>query len=352
MRNSRLHIGMHDRILFARRLSLYLRAGIPIVEALGLIHDDAHGSLATLLQSLIQNISQGSPLSRALSYFPRIYKPFHIQLITIGEASGTLPDSLTHIAELLTKRSQLSRTLTSALVYPFLIGIGTLALSGLLIGYVFPKLTPLFRGLHTTLPFTTRVLISLSSLLSHHYLIILISFTALVVGLWYSLRIQAIQNLLDRLILSTPVLGSVAKSYFLAHIFHSLSLLLKSGVRLDAAISFVKDSTSQHLYKTSLAQIEMKILTGIKITDTMRTFPHLYSLTVIQLLTAGERTGTLSESAQSVSEIYEQSLTEQLQKMTVLIEPILMLTMGLIVGFVALAIITPMYALTQNLSTH
>jgi type II secretory pathway component PulF len=348
----RLRIRMTDRILLVRRLSLYLRAGIPIIEALDLIHDDAHGNQRQFLYIVRNDVRHGASLSYSLRQFPRVYKPFHIQMIAMGETSGTLSDSLRHVAELLTKRAQLSRSLISAFIYPVLIGVGTLLLSGLLIGYVFPKLTPLFRGLHTTLPFTTRVLISISWVLQHKYLEILILSVLTILATRYSFRLRHVRNIFDQSMFRLPLIGPLTKAYFLAHIFHSLSLLLRSGVRLDASLSLIRKSISNKRYSESLLVVEEKIMTGIKMTETLRTFPDLYPLTAIQLIAAGEMTGTLSESAHSVSELYEEALREHLQTVTILIEPALMLSMGFIVGFVALAIISPMYALTQNLSTH
>lgn len=351
MRNpSRLRVHTSERILFTKRLSLYLRAGIPILEALDLIQDDARGAQSEIITSLIHDVRHGVPLSQALSIFTRAYHPFHLQLITIGETTGSLPHTLQYLSELITKQSALSRKLTSALIYPAIIALGTVAISSFLILYTFPKISPLFRGLHTQLPFTTRTLIGISTVSSQHPLAIVFTAVFFFVASFYAFRQKNVRRRFDPLLLRVPLISGILTNYCLTRIFYCLALLLRSGVRVDVALSFIGKSISNTAYQQSITAIELSVITGTNLTSALRTFPTLYPSVSAQLIAAGEMTGTLSESAQSVSDLYEQALEEQLQKLTALIEPVLMVSMGFIVGFVALAIISPMYALTQNLS--
>ncbi len=347
---SLLRIRESERILFTKRLSLYLRAGIPILEALSLLHADARGANAVLLTSVITDIRRGISLSAALTPFRRAYKAFHVQLISIGETSGSLPHTLMYLTELMAKQSALSRKLISALIYPAIIAIGTIGISLFLVLYTFPKISPLFRGLHTQLPFTTRVLLHISNFATQHGAEALFVGVVFIFLSIYSVRIKAVRTCTDSFLLRLPILGSVLKKYCLARMFHSFTLLLKSGVRVTVAFSFVEKSISNTAYQASLTAIEKSINTGGNLATAFRMFPSLYPSVLTQLIAAGEMTGTLTESMQSISDLYEQSLEEELEACTALVEPVLMISMGLVVGFVALAIISPMYALTQNLS--
>jgi type II secretory pathway component PulF len=342
-----------ERILFAKRLSLYLRSGIPLLEAIALIHDDTRSPAHTsLLASLFQDIQHGMPVSQALQRFPRAYRPFHIQLIAVGEVSGTLPDSLTHLAEVLVRRAHLYRSIAGALAYPAIILLGTMGISGFLIFFAFPKIVPLFHGLHAQLPFTTRSLIWLSSLVARHGFLIACSFALLCCALIYLLRTPLAQKRIHAWVLRVPLIGKGIRSYHLATIFRILAVLLHSGIRIDVALSLARQSIGNTAYQESLRTMEYMVLEGAKCSGGMRTHAALYPSLAVQLVATGEMTGTLSESARTIADIYDEALEEELQRLSILIEPMLMVGMGLVVGYVALAIISPMYGLTQNLSTH
>ncbi|MDB5245561.1 MAG: type secretion system domain, type pilus assembly protein PilC [Parcubacteria group bacterium] len=349
----RMRIRSDERILFAKRLALYLRSGIPIVQALALMVEDTKtGNHITLLRAVTTEVTQGRTLSQALGAFPKAYTAFHTNLIAVGEASGTLADNLNYLAQLLERKAHLNRKIVSALVYPAIIMLGTLAVSGFLVLYAFPKMIPLFRGFHATLPFTTRVLIGISDLIARHGLLLLLGFALIVASLVFFLRKPRIRRCLQFINIRIPLIASLTTFYYLSAIHRTLALLLESGMRIEASLLLAGDGLANAPYKESLEHIRRSIVEGNLVSVAMRTEQRLYPAIVTQLVSAGEKTGNLKESFKTIADIYEDHLDELTRTLSTLVEPALMLVMGLIVGFVALAIITPIYGLTQNITVH
>ncbi len=211
---------------------------------------------------------------------------------------------------------------------------------------------PLFRGFHAQLPFPTRVLISISDLVTKHGFLLLICFVIAATGLVYLLRKPHIYRRLEFLSIRLPLFKNLITFYYLAAIHRTLALLLESGMRIEAALLLACDGLTHAPYKESLEQIRTSIVEGYRVSAQMRKDPRLYPVVVTQLVSAGEITGTLKESFKTIADLYEERLEELTRTLSTLVEPALMLVMGLVVGFVALAIITPIYGLTQNITVH
>jgi type II secretory pathway component PulF len=348
-----IRISSTQRSLLARRLSLYLRAGIPLLEALELLRTDGPTTAQrTLLSELIQGVKRGVPISQTLREFPRAFSPWHIHILTVGEQTGTLPAALLHLTELLSQKAALRRVLVQSFTYPFVIFCGTVAISAFLVFYSFPKIMPIFKGLNVALPVSTHILIHIVTL-SKEWGIYAGALLILSIGmLTYMFRLKRVRNVIDPLLISLPFIGSCIKNHCLVSVFRTLHVLLKSGVRLDTSLSLAQEGIWNTSYRASLEKMYYQVLSGTTCTAYMRTEQHLYPLVVVQLLHAGERTGSLTESTYMAAEISEDSFRQELRVITSLLEPILMVVMGVVVGTVALAIISPMYALTQGLSLY
>lgn len=350
---SRIRIRSDDRIVFAKRLALYLRSGIPIVEALALMTEDSkRGNNTMIVRAVMDDVLKGRALSHSLSAYPRAYSAFHTNLIAVGEASGTLADNLSYLAQLLERKAQLNRKIVSALVYPAIIMVGTLLVSGFLVLYAFPKMIPLFRGFHAQLPFPTRVLIFISDVISNHgFLVLSVCFCA-IAGSVFLIRKPHIRRRIQFMSIRLPLIRSLTTFYYLATINRTLALLLESGMRIEASLLLASDGLANAPYCESLNQIRLTVIEGNRVSVHLRKEPRLYPAVVTQIVAAGEITGNLKESFKTIAEVYEERLDELTRTLSTLVEPALMVIMGLIVGFVALAIISPIYGLTQNITTH
>lgn len=349
---TRLNISVDAKVLLARRLSLYLRSGVTIFDALHLIAVETRSaSQQVLVKSLRESIAQGKTLSSASALFPRIFNQFQISLITIGEATGTLADNLSYLSELLKRQAALKRTIVSALFYPAIVALGTIAITLFLILFAFPKIMPLLKSLDTDLPLPTQILISVSTLLQQHWLALLIAFILMFICSFFFIKNQVVRNYIERSVLRLPYFGKLSSFYNIATISHLLSVLTRSGVRLDHGLLLVHNGTRNSLYKSSITVIQHHVVNGQQLTHGLRMYPTLYPSIAIELISSGEVTGNLSQTLEAVAALYEERLFELTKNLSSLVEPILMLFMGGIVGFVALAIILPMYSITQSIPT-
>ncbi len=345
-----LIFGLKEQILFARRLSVYLSAGIPILEALSLLRDSARSkSSLYILQSLVSSVSEGSSLSSALGQFPRVVRPLTIAMIEVGEETGTLPRSLAQLAVVLKKQTSLQRRLISALIYPAIIVCSTLAISAFLSLYAFPKIIPLFRGFDSALPLSTRTLIFVSDAIASHGWVFLLVLPFIGGGAWYLHKKPQVRLFLDTSILGIPLLRTLVRTYLLTHLSRTLSTLLHSGSGIIRALELSEAVCGNRVFGLKLTTAKGQVLSGERLStslaDSERCFPVLFT----QMIEAGERTGTLPSALTLLSEYYEEEFDAVCARLATLIEPVLMILMGILVGFIALAIITPVYQITQDL---
>lgn len=350
---ARIKVSARERQLFIRRLALYLHAGIPLLEAITLLHESGSSRThAHLTRGVLASLRNGLPLSSSLAAFARAYPASLTQLVASGERSGTLAATLARLASALDREAQLRRRILGALAYPACVLACTVALAGFLTFYLFPKVLPLFRGLHAALPLPTRMLVWLSHAVLAHWLLLACGSAAALSAGAYAHSLPRVRSRLHAATLRIPVLGSCVQNYCLAQVFRSLSVMLASGVRIVEALELSRSAVRSETYRASLARCEALVLSGSPLSAGLRAHGRAYPPFVQQLIGAGEQTGTLPESAAAVARMCEEMFDEQLRALTALLEPVLLLVMAAIVGFVALATIMPMYALTQALSVH
>lgn len=348
----RQRLTVEERILLYDRTSLFLRSGIPLSRALGFIAETAvRKDARASFQRVIVGILDGSSLAgsmRLSSAFPA----FECALVGLGEAGGTLPDVLGHLSVLLRRRRELNRTIVHALLYPALIACGTVLVSGFLIFFAFPKIVPLFKSLQVPLPATTRFLIFLSEFLSTSWDLLLTTVAATVVGVLGALRAPSVRRRAAAVLLALPLLGRLVRCYCIALASRILALLLSSGIPLLQALSLTAQGFWHPKYRRALEAAAADVRDGRTLADGLARAPQLFPPALAQLVAAGEATGTLSRSVETAADLFERELEEKIRTLTSLIEPLLMIGMGMVVGFIAIAIIAPIYGITQNLGSH
>jgi type II secretory pathway component PulF len=348
-----LRFSVREQIVFSKRLGMIMRSGTPVREAL-LMLDTQHNtpSASYVLGRVIADVSRGQTLSVALSSFASIFGVFAIHMIRVGEVSGTLHHNLSYLAEELKKKDALRKKVMGALVYPLVIVCATIAISTVLTVYIFPKITPIFQSFKHQLPLMTRILIALSSFLIVDGIWLLLFLVMVSIALYFLLQKPSVKRVVHRLILYLPLVGTVSRYYNLAMTARTLSLLLKGEVRIVEALSVVADSTQQSVYRECLYDIASAVARGKLLSAQMGKYPELFPLLATQMIAVGEDTGDLAGALMYISDMYEEEINDLTHNLTVLLEPILMLVMGFVVGFIAISIITPIYGITQDLTPH
>jgi type IV pilus assembly protein PilC len=344
-------LSIKEQAFFAKRLAFLIKAGVPILESLHMIREQTRSrKYGRMLDHIIDDISNGQSLSTSLKKFHRLFGDFAINIISVGEETGILSENLEYLADELKKRQALRRKVVGALVYPVFITIATLGITGLLTAYIFPKIMPIFNSLNVHLPLSTRILIFMSQFLRDWGIFLILGLLALVIATVIAHRkSKKVHYFFDSLILKTPLVGSMIQNYNLANISRTLSLLLKGGMTLSEAIPITARSTSNLVYRSEFEKLAVVVNRGEKISSHLRKYRKLFPDILAQIVSVGERSGNLSETLVYLSELYESEVEDSTKNLSSLIEPVLMVFMGLIVGFVAISVITPIYGITQHL---
>jgi type II secretory pathway component PulF len=309
-------------------------------------------SAAYIFGRIIEQVSQGKTLSAALLEFASIFGIFSINMIRVGESSGTLHHNLSYLSEELKKKDALRKKVVGALLYPAVIVVATAGISTVLTVYIFPKIIPVFQSFKHGLPLTTRILIALSSFLIKDGIWLLLFLIGACMGFFSLMKSARAKRIADRVILRLPLFGMLCRYYNLANITRTTSLLLKGDVRIVSAIDIVAESTTNSIYRQQLRAIASALGRGQRLSAQMELQPFLFPPLARQMTAAAEETGDLTGSLMYISLMYEEEISDLTKNLTTLLEPVLMIVMGIIVGFIAISIITPIYGITQDLTPH
>lgn len=347
----RARLSLQEQALFAKRLALLVRAGVPLLKALSLMeHQASSGANRKMFRQIAHDVENGQFLAKSLGGFRKVFGDFAINIIRVGEMSGTLSENLKYLAEEIDKRRRLRQKVIGALIYPVIIMLAALSVSGLMTVYLFPKLLPVFKSLNVELPLMTRGLLFLSDFLINHWFLLFSSLVAIIVAFIFFLRFRFFSFATDTITLKIPIVGSLLANYHLTNMCRTLGMLSKSQVRVLEAIMITADTSTNLAYKKELHGLHHSVTRGGSISKHLEKSPKLFPVMLSQMVAVGETTGNLSDTLLYLAEIYEQELDEQTKRLSSTIEPAMMLLMGLFVGFIAVSIIGPIYEVTQHLN--
>ncbi|MDD4988826.1 MAG: type II secretion system F family protein [Candidatus Pacebacteria bacterium] len=345
------HFSMKDKIHFSKRLSFLIHGGVPIVESLYIIQKQNRSKgRAEFFETLIADVSSGQYLSTSLARFQNLFGAFAVNMIRVGETSGILDQNLEYLAHELEKKHLLKQKIVSALVYPIFVTIATLGLTLLLTAFIFPKILPIFTSLHITIPLTTRILIGVSVFL-HLYGWWLVFSVLFFIGICAYLvkKFKRVRYWLDVALLKLPFVRKIVQSYAVANFCRTLGLLLKGGVTVSEAVVLTAESTNNLVFQEGLETLAKTVMKGERISSFFNENEKLFPDTLSQMVAVGETTGNLSNTFLYVAEMYEREVDDIARNLSGSVEPILMIIMGLLVGLVAVSVITPIYEITAHL---
>lgn len=345
-----MRIKVRDQVNFARYLAVMLDAGIPLHEALSVVSEQiVDPSLRYVLQTAIMDLADGMPLNASIAKFPKLFDTFFVNALSVGESTGTLSLTLQYLALQLEKSDDIKGKVLSALLYPGIVFAGAMGIGVYLAFFMLPKILPLFTQLKVQLPPTTRALLFMSGWLTAYWPIALGIVIFLVIGSILLLRIERVRFFAYELLLRVPVAGQLVQNLQTAKFSRILGTLLSSGVTIVTALNVTAESTDNPVYKKELIAIAQAVERGETIGNELRLHERLFSRTTASMVGVGERTGKLSESLILLAEFMEREIDLTTRNLSTLIEPITLIVVGLLVGFIALSIITPIYQITQGI---
>lgn len=342
-------VSLQEKVNFARHLSVTIKSGIPLIEGLKLIEGQTPSAkLKSIIGEIIDDVNSGQTLAESLERRKHVFGEFFISMVKVGETSGNLADTLLYLSQELKKQRNVNHRVRGALIYPVVILFVTIAITIFLTVFIFPKILPIFVSLRIQLPVTTRFIIQLLTFFSEYGLYVLGGLALLAVGVKLLLMVKTIHFVFDAILLRLPFVSRILISVTMTNFLRSLAVLLKSGMTLIDALDVAKGTFHNFSYKRAVDEMVISVKRGEEMGRALVGKQKLFPPMVVGMIQVGERTGKLEENLLYLAEYYESEVDDLVKNLTTTLEPFLLLFMGLIVGFVALSIITPIYQITQE----
>ncbi len=339
-----------QKLIFSRYLAVMLKSGLTLSEAMDIARDQAVGKFKKIIKQVMQSVLAGNPLSTALAKFPKVFSDLFVNSVMAGENGGTLENNLDHLADQLKKEKELMDKVKSAMVYPIIVLIAAGLLGLAMVFFVLPKITPLFVGLKVDLPLSTRVLIWTADMAkTHGGLILSVIFFGTIFLSWL-LKQRFIRPLTHYLMLKTPVIKNISRNLNIARFCQILGTLLKSGLNIGEALVITQKAMGNYYYQASLKNVQENVSQGNSLSDNLSKHKKYFPKLIVSMIRVGEKSGNLTESLLYLSEFYETEVDIAAKNLSTAIEPILLIGIGLVVGGMALSIITPIYQITGQIS--
>ena len=330
---------------FSRQLSAFVRAGIPLIESLEVIEEETDDKvLREVLIGVRDSLTTGETFSDALRPYESLFPKFYVDMVRAAELTGSLDDVLAELAGYIKRDLEARNKIKSALVYPSIVLVMAIGTVIVLSTFVLPKFKTFFEGFNATLPLPTRLLISFTNFVSSYWPFIVLALVLLVVIPMAAVRTPWGRRWKDKLILRLPVIGQVVLFAIIERFCRLLATMMHAGVPLPEAMGVLGDSTKNVIFKRGMDNVHSAMMRGEGLARPMAE-TNLFPGAVIQMVKVGENTGTLNEQLTVGSEFYGEELEFKIQRLTSLFEPAVILFMGGAVGFVAIAMISAMYGI-------
>ena len=348
--NNNFRLSSGDKIALVSNLSTMLNAGIPILEAVSNIMEDSKGGTRKVLETLRDDLTQGHQVNYSLAKFPNVFDKVTVNVIKASEEAGTLEVTLKDLRDNLRKQNEFSDTVRSSLMYPiFIMGVFILVLALELI-FVLPRVATVFRNLKVDLPLPTRILLWASDIMTKNtipFLFIVAGFILLIIYLFSQQR-----NFLLNILYSLPGVSGLVRLMDVTRFSRSMYLLLTSGVSIIPALDLVDNVVMKKETQKMLQKSKALILSGKTLSEGLKSEKGYFPTMMIKLVETGEKTGSLDKSMADISDFYDYQVTNTLKTLTAMLEPIMLVVVGIVVGGMMISIIAPIYGLVSNISPH
>ncbi|PIT98026.1 MAG: hypothetical protein COT71_02955 [Candidatus Andersenbacteria bacterium CG10_big_fil_rev_8_21_14_0_10_54_11] len=337
-----------ERQLFARYFALMLRAGLDVKGSLQALQQQTRSKpMGEALATMRESIERGQTLAESMQAFPRVFPPLFVSFIQVGESTGRLQESLEVLADQLQKEYELRRAVRGGLLYPAVIVVAMIAVGVAMMYFVIPRLVEIFEGFDVELPLPTRILIFLSNAVQHYWALLLLGVGAAGAAAVLLLRMQLVRSRLLHWLLLAPVVGPIMRQVNLARFSRNLGSLLGSGVPYLKALEVLGENTPHPSYARVITAARGSVKQGRELSAYLVDYPRLFPPIVVNVLKVGEKTGTLDQVLKETALFYEGEVDQTMKNLTSVMEPILMVLVGLAVGALAVSVISPIYDLVN-----
>lgn len=343
-------VPLAEKMIFARHLAVMIGAGLSMTRALDILSlQTKNKNFSKTIKIIKENVNQGQTFADSLAKYPKIFSELFVNMVRVGESSGSLEETLKILAYQMEKEHELKSKVKSAMIYPAIIITVMFAIGILMMVMVVPKLTQTFKEMGSDLPLTTQLLISFSDFLSAHWLIGIIGLITLLALGRLAIKTSTGKMAADWVLLRLPIFGEITKKVNSARLARTLGALVESSVPIVQSLQIIAGTLGNSFFRQSLVQASTNMQKGGQLSKFIDTYPQLYPAMVGQMISVGEETGTLGTVLGKLADFYEEEVANVTKGMAAIIEPVLMVIIGAAVGFFAISMIQPMYSVMQGM---
>ncbi len=347
---SHITLSGNDKISLITNLSTMLKSGIPIIEVVDSLLEDAKGSQRKILENLRTDLMQGKRIYQSLSNFPDAFDPVTVSLIKASEESGNLETTLADLRVHIQKDMEFSDKIKGALIYPVVIMVVFAGVMLIILIFVIPKISVVFKSLHVSLPLPTQIMITVSDLIIKKTWYVVSGVLMTLSIAFYLIKRQ--RQLLVNLVTSLPVVSELVRQIDLTRFSRNLYLLLSTGLPITTALELSQDVVVRRKTALLIKKCKEMIMSGKRFSDGLKSTPGVIPSIMVRLIEAGEKSGTLDKSLLDISEFLDYQVSLALKNLTALLEPVLLLFVAVGVGGMMVSIIAPIYGLISQIGGH
>jgi len=343
-------VSLVDKIMFSRNLKVMISAGISLPRSLNILAEQSKNEkLTKALLKIADEITKGKNFSDTLSQYPDIFPEIFISMVKVGEEAGTLEDVLGVLTRQMEGEHELKSKIKGAMIYPAVI-IGAMIIIGILmLVLVVPKLAETFDDLGVDLPFTTKLVIGLGTFFANFWYLIPLIIVVIFFLIKGVLKTESGKKVIDALVLRVPIVSPIIKKTNSAYTARTLSSLIASGVPIVRSLEIVSEVLGNIYYKKAIANVAEEVRKGSKMAEALKKYKDIYPILVIQMIAVGEETGETSEILGKLAVFFEDEVARVTQNMSSIVEPVLMLIIGAVVGFFAISMVQPIYSMVGSM---
>jgi type IV pilus assembly protein PilC len=340
-------VSIAELAAFTRQLATMVNAGLPLTEALSLLKSQDKNQLTEAISVILKDVEGGSSLGDSLKKFPKIFSPVYVALVKAGESAGVLDNILNRLADNLETQREFQAKIKGALIYPVIIVVGMTGVIFIMMIFVIPKLTSLYEEFEADLPQTTKILIMFSNFMVTFWWLI----PVFILGFAYLYRMinstKSGRRKIDEIKFKLPVFGRLQSQVALAELTRTLGLLIGAGVSIIEALNISSKTSNNFIIEEGFSEAAKKVEKGFALSATLAVNP-VFPKIMSQMISVGEETGKIDEVLLKVSHFFQSESEESLKGLTTAIEPLIMVLLGIGVGFLVIAVIMPIYNLTSQ----
>jgi len=343
-------VSVTSKLMFARNLKVLVAAGVSLPRSLKILSEQTKSKkLQVTLLKVREEVMKGRSFSESLEDYSDVFSELFVNMIKVGEETGTLEDVLGVLTRQMEKDYQLKSKIKGAMVYPAVIVFAMAVIGALMLVLVVPKLAEVFKEMGVELPMSTKAIIAFGSFLSSYWYLIPIIFLAIIFLIKFFLKTKTGKLIFDTIILKIPVINGIVIKTNSAYTIRTLSSLISAGVPIVRSLEIVSRSLTNVHYKKAIANSAEEVRKGAKLAETLSKYKKIYPDLVIQMMQVGEETGETSEILKKLSDFFEEEVANATKNLSAIVEPVLMLIIGAVVAFFAISMIQPIYGMMQTL---